>query len=53
MRYGISMPNFGEYGDARLLAELARTAAAAGWDGFSPDPEAPPRAPVCQGLPAG
>jgi alkanesulfonate monooxygenase SsuD/methylene tetrahydromethanopterin reductase-like flavin-dependent oxidoreductase (luciferase family) len=36
MRYGISMPNFGEYGDARLLAELAREAEAAGWDGFFP-----------------
>ncbi len=34
MRYGVSMPNFGEYGDCRLLAELAREAEATGWDGF-------------------
>ena len=34
MRYGIYLPNFGPYGDARVLAELARDAEAAGWDGF-------------------
>ena len=34
MRYGIYLPNFGPYGDARALAELARDAEAAGWDGF-------------------
>lgn len=34
MRYGLSVPNAGVYGDAHLLAELAREAEAAGWDGF-------------------
>lgn len=34
VRYGVSVPNYGEYGDARLLAELAREAEECGWDGF-------------------
>ena len=34
MRYAINAPNFGEFGDARAVAELAREAGAAGWDGF-------------------
>lgn len=34
MHYGISTPNFGDYSDPRLLAELAREAEAAGWEGF-------------------
>jgi alkanesulfonate monooxygenase SsuD/methylene tetrahydromethanopterin reductase-like flavin-dependent oxidoreductase (luciferase family) len=34
MRYGISVPNFADYGDVRLLAELAYEAEEAGWDGF-------------------
>jgi alkanesulfonate monooxygenase SsuD/methylene tetrahydromethanopterin reductase-like flavin-dependent oxidoreductase (luciferase family) len=34
VHYGVSVPNFGEYGDARRLAELAREAEDAGWDGF-------------------
>jgi alkanesulfonate monooxygenase SsuD/methylene tetrahydromethanopterin reductase-like flavin-dependent oxidoreductase (luciferase family) len=34
MRYGINMPPFGEFGEARALAELAREAEAVGWDGF-------------------
>ncbi|HUA34575.1 MAG TPA: LLM class flavin-dependent oxidoreductase [Candidatus Binataceae bacterium] len=34
MRYGIDVPQFGDYGDARTLAELAREAEQAGWDGF-------------------
>src|SRR5215470_19306464 len=33
MHYGIYLPNFGEYGDPRLLAELAHEAEAAGWEG--------------------
>jgi hypothetical protein len=33
MRYGVNLPNFGEYGDPRLLAELAHDAEEAGWDG--------------------
>jgi alkanesulfonate monooxygenase SsuD/methylene tetrahydromethanopterin reductase-like flavin-dependent oxidoreductase (luciferase family) len=34
MRYGLYLPNFGAFGDARLLADLARDAEQAGWDGF-------------------
>ena len=34
MQFGIHVPNFGDYGDARTLAELAREAEDAGWDGF-------------------
>jgi alkanesulfonate monooxygenase SsuD/methylene tetrahydromethanopterin reductase-like flavin-dependent oxidoreductase (luciferase family) len=33
MRYGIFIPNFGPFGDARVMAELAASAEAAGWDG--------------------
>jgi alkanesulfonate monooxygenase SsuD/methylene tetrahydromethanopterin reductase-like flavin-dependent oxidoreductase (luciferase family) len=34
MHYGVYVPNFGPYGDARALAELAYEAEEAGWDGF-------------------
>ena len=34
MRYGVSMPNFADYGDVHTLVELAREAETAGWDGF-------------------
>ena len=34
MQYGVYVPNFGPYGDARVLAELAYEAEEAGWDGF-------------------
>src|SRR5947207_10602406 len=34
MRYGVYVPNFGPYGDARILADLASEAEEAGWDGF-------------------
>ena len=34
MRFGVTVPNFGDSGDARTLAGLARDAEAAGWDGF-------------------
>jgi probable F420-dependent oxidoreductase len=34
MKYGIYLPNFGPFGDARILAEIARDAEQAGWDGF-------------------
>ena len=34
MKYGLYLPNFGPFGDARVLAELARDAERAGWDGF-------------------
>lgn len=34
MRYGVSLPNFGEGIDARAVARLALEAEEAGWDGF-------------------
>lgn len=34
MRYGICVPNLGEFADPRQVAELARLAEDAGWDGF-------------------
>ncbi len=34
MQYGLYLPNYGIYGDARLLADLATEAESAGWDGF-------------------
>jgi alkanesulfonate monooxygenase SsuD/methylene tetrahydromethanopterin reductase-like flavin-dependent oxidoreductase (luciferase family) len=34
MQYGAYVPNFGPYGDARVLADLAHEAEEAGWDGF-------------------
>ena len=34
MRFAVNMPNFGAFSDARALAELAREAEEAGWDGF-------------------
>ena len=34
MRYGIDVPNFGDFGNPRALADLAREAEEAGWDGF-------------------
>ncbi len=34
MKYGIYLPNFGPFGDARILADLAHDAEEAGWDGF-------------------
>jgi alkanesulfonate monooxygenase SsuD/methylene tetrahydromethanopterin reductase-like flavin-dependent oxidoreductase (luciferase family) len=34
MYFAIDTPNFGAFADARLLAELAREAEQAGWDGF-------------------
>jgi alkanesulfonate monooxygenase SsuD/methylene tetrahydromethanopterin reductase-like flavin-dependent oxidoreductase (luciferase family) len=34
MRFAINLPNFGSFGDARLLADLAHEAEDAGWDGF-------------------
>ncbi|HEX6479815.1 MAG TPA: LLM class flavin-dependent oxidoreductase [Ktedonobacteraceae bacterium] len=34
MHYGISVPIFDHYADARVLAGLARDAEEAGWDGF-------------------
>lgn len=34
MRFALNAPNFGPYGDARVLAGLAREAEESGWDGF-------------------
>lgn len=34
MQFGVIAPIFGEFADPRALAELARDAEAAGWDGF-------------------
>lgn len=34
MRFGLTVPNFGDYFDPRVLAALARDAEHAGWDGF-------------------
>ena len=34
MKFAIYLPNFGAFGDARVLADLAREAENAGWDGF-------------------
>jgi alkanesulfonate monooxygenase SsuD/methylene tetrahydromethanopterin reductase-like flavin-dependent oxidoreductase (luciferase family) len=34
MKYGLAFPNFGPVSDVRLLAEIAREADTAGWDGF-------------------
>jgi len=34
MKHGIYLPNFGPYGDARVLADLASDAENSGWDGF-------------------
>ena len=34
IRYGVYLPNFGPFGNARTLARLAHDAEEAGWDGF-------------------
>jgi alkanesulfonate monooxygenase SsuD/methylene tetrahydromethanopterin reductase-like flavin-dependent oxidoreductase (luciferase family) len=34
VRFGLTVPNFGDYFDPRVLAALARDAEHAGWDGF-------------------
>lgn len=34
MNYALSIPNFGEYGDPRVLVELAQATEQAGWDGL-------------------
>src|SRR5262245_61158743 len=34
MRFGLSVPIFGELGDVRRLADLAAQAESLGWDGF-------------------
>lgn len=34
MKYGIHIPNFGAFGTAKIIAELAKDAENAGWDGF-------------------
>lgn len=34
MKFGIYLPNFGPYGEARILADLAQDAENSGWDGL-------------------
>ena len=34
MKYGVNSPGFGQFADPRVLAELARIAEDAGWDGY-------------------
>ena len=34
MKFAVDLPNFGAFSDARLLAQLAKDAEDAGWDGF-------------------
>jgi alkanesulfonate monooxygenase SsuD/methylene tetrahydromethanopterin reductase-like flavin-dependent oxidoreductase (luciferase family) len=34
VRFGVYLPNFGPFGDAQRVADLAREAEQAGWDGF-------------------
>lgn len=34
MRYGLTVPNFGQFFDPHVLADLAARAEGAGWDGF-------------------
>lgn len=34
MKYGLHIPNFGAFGTARIMAEAAKDAENAGWDGF-------------------
>lgn len=34
MQFGVHVPNFGHYGDPRVLVDLARLAEDCGWDGF-------------------
>jgi alkanesulfonate monooxygenase SsuD/methylene tetrahydromethanopterin reductase-like flavin-dependent oxidoreductase (luciferase family) len=34
LRFGVSLPPFGDYADVRYLADAGRRAEAAGWDGF-------------------
>jgi len=34
MRFAVDVPNFGDFADPRVVADLARRAEAAGWDGL-------------------
>lgn len=34
MKYALNLPNFGSFGNARIMAELAALAETNGWDGF-------------------
>lgn len=34
MKYGLHIPNFGAFGTAKIMAEVAQDAENAGWDGF-------------------
>jgi alkanesulfonate monooxygenase SsuD/methylene tetrahydromethanopterin reductase-like flavin-dependent oxidoreductase (luciferase family) len=34
MRFAVDVPNFGDFADPRVVADLARRAEEAGWDGL-------------------
>jgi alkanesulfonate monooxygenase SsuD/methylene tetrahydromethanopterin reductase-like flavin-dependent oxidoreductase (luciferase family) len=34
MRFAVDVPNFGDFADPRVVADLARRAEQAGWDGL-------------------
>src|SRR5687767_14650947 len=34
MKFGLALPPFGDYSDARYLADIAKEAEDLGWDGF-------------------
>ena len=34
LKTAIYLPNYGPFGDARIIADLARDAESAGWEGF-------------------
>ena len=34
MKFGIYLPNFGSYGEVRVLANLAQDGENSGWDGY-------------------
>lgn len=34
LRFGLGVPNGGDFADPRRIAQLAKVAEAAGWDGF-------------------
>ncbi len=48
MKYGIYLPNFGPYGHAQTLPDLAQDAEKAGWEGFSFRAEADKRHPLAE-----
>ncbi len=53
MRYGICVPNLGQFADPRQVGELARRAEEAGWDGFFVGPQAGERDAAMRRIEAG